>query len=494
MIKNLEELKLIKYLYDNDRDIFDYYVNKNLHFRHIKNFNEEEKKELLKKVDDKDFKKEYTKLRKEKLEKDIIKAVKQNDNTLLSNLVENLKNNDDGEIYNEEFFINNIDKLLEKTEHYKIPQIIINEHLDGGFKENTLALIGALPGVGKTSLLINWFINYIKNDVKTTFLSLELNRWIVLKKIISSLSLMPLVVLESNFEELKKLIVYFYKTFYSNNNFYIEDNAFYIEDIEKIIRQKAKQGHKIFFIDYYQKIEVRDTDKLGTNPLERTNLISERLMRLKKELNIIIILAVAVNKEVTNKVKEYATDYIPDYLDIRENSKISYDSDIIITMSNVTNYIERLEEYLDKLLSAPGDKQSLGDKLKILSTQRKIRQLHLPTQHLSYVHGKKPERLLAKIGKNRFGELVDVIYIDAYRQYCKFFTPYIDDNSKLNWEPENFVNEHFVNIDRSKFGTIKQKVKQSPKLAWANADDPGKKDRLKNKEDQLPRLKVKGGR
>lgn len=202
--------------------------------------------------------------------------------------------------------------------------------LDGsllGLRPGQMVVIGARPGVGKTSLCLNMATNMARNGVRVAMFSLEMSRSEIAQRMLSTRSGLSLSRVRSgrimpgdwptvidSIEDLSTLPI-------------VVDDASGTNVTE--IRAKARRmlhgcEHGVVIIDYMQLMS-------GGNPRDnRATQVGEMSRGIKvmaKDLGVPVIALSQLNREVEGR-----TAKIPQLSDLRESGAIEQDADIVILL------------------------------------------------------------------------------------------------------------------------------------------------------------------
>ncbi|MDR0579761.1 MAG: AAA family ATPase [Campylobacteraceae bacterium] len=159
----------------------------------------------------------------------------------------------------------------------------------GGFEFGTFINIAGEAGAGKTTLLLKILTN-ISEGHKVLFFSYEMYE-----------------------DRLIRFIRKLTSNYLSYQNLYVEQEHRNINDIENIIKAKAKEGIKLFVIDSIMKIEAK-----GDGVNEKRSYISATLAKLTQHLGVVIIL---INQVSKGDLKDGRVDF-------KGSGDVAYDSDI----------------------------------------------------------------------------------------------------------------------------------------------------------------------
>jgi len=189
----------------------------------------------------------------------------------------------------------------------------------GGLKPGRLYIIGARPGFGKTSLLIN--IAYsIAQKYKVLFFTLEMSNIEIIKRILSMVSMVdnrklenPILMSDTENNSLNMAI---------NNvaslNLKLIDDVYLLNSIKaNIIKEKPK----LVIVDYLQlmKFSQRQLDRMALS----LSLIARELKVIAKEYNCAIFLASQLSREVERRAEKE-----PMLSDYKESGGIEENADM----------------------------------------------------------------------------------------------------------------------------------------------------------------------
>lgn len=247
-----------------------------------------------------------------------------------------------------------LDRILEIAEldgeYSGIPSGI--KSLDGmlsGFQNTDLIIVGARPGVGKSSLIttIAQNLHTVKPEAVTVIFSLEMSREQVIQRMLSGIGRIPLQKIRSaklNLNEWARLL--YAKSVLDKYNLYIEDRGgITIENIYEVLREiKAKTGRiDLIFIDYLQLMRTKNHH---VNKATEVTEISSSCKTLAKEFNVPVI---ALSQ--LSRAPQQRTNKRPQDSDLRESGAIEQDADVIIFIYRDFMYTPTPDnEYLAELI------------------------------------------------------------------------------------------------------------------------------------------------
>lgn len=201
---------------------------------------------------------------------------------------------------------------------------LLNNQTNGWQKSN-LIVIGARPGVGKTSFALDCALTPSLKQIPCAFFSLEMKKDELGGKILSALSNMP--VQKINQKRVNNYDVDLLERdgqILNGVPLYIEDNTFTLEDLKTKSRKlKREKNIELLVIDYLQLMKG---EKHGNRENEISH-ISRSLKMLAKELDIPIIALSQLNRLSTAR-----SSYKPMLSDLRESGAIEQDADMVILL------------------------------------------------------------------------------------------------------------------------------------------------------------------
>lgn len=231
------------------------------------------------------------------------------------------------------------------------------DDLLGGFERSGLYLIGARPGMGKTSLMLSVLLNMIKLGARVGMLSQEMD-WIQIMQRMTSL--------ESGINLQSIRLGRFTKEVYENDgkptavfdqrqySKYIEatgrlsklPNPPYISDarnvtptqlLAKAMRWQSEGGLDVLMVDYLQILSSGGDFK----PSERVAEIgyfAESLKSIARELHIPVIAATQLNRELEKRADKH-----PQLSDLRESGALEQAADVVAFIYRDVVYNEATE-------------------------------------------------------------------------------------------------------------------------------------------------------
>ena len=203
------------------------------------------------------------------------------------------------------------------------------DHHTGGYRNGTLIVLAARPGMGKTAKVLKTAIANLKIGNAVGMVSLEMSMSELTARMVS-------IDGDFHLNQLRKIgftkSEYFEK--YSNHSekinkwpWYVDDNG--INDITDVIilakAWKRKYDIKLLIVDYLQLMEDKSKSGRGGNRENEISSISRKLKLLSKQLDIPVI---AIS-QLSRAVETRGGSKRPLLMDLRESGAIEQDADIV---------------------------------------------------------------------------------------------------------------------------------------------------------------------
>ncbi|MBX0312349.1 MAG: replicative DNA helicase [Sulfurihydrogenibium sp.] len=222
-------------------------------------------------------------------------------------------------------------QILEINETIKNPSMIKGlpsgfyelDMLTSGFNGGELIIIGARPGMGKTSFALNIAYNVALAEKNVLFFSLEMGEKQISLRTCSMISGIPVVKIKNGFlndEEVEKIVNSYVENGDALKRITLIDDVSYLSDIIKIAY--SEENVDLVIIDYLQLIKTKNKYQMRYQELAD---IVNSLKFLSKDLNIPVIALAQVNREVERKA-----DKRPTLADLRESGDIEAAADMVM--------------------------------------------------------------------------------------------------------------------------------------------------------------------
>ena len=220
--------------------------------------------------------------------------------------------------------------------------LTLDELLDGGFEGGDLVVIGARPSVGKTAIGITMFLHGIRNGYGVGFISLEMPKFQIIRRLVSQISEIPMTALKGstlNESEQERLMTAHMELseLDAAKNVFIFDGTATLTQAKHAIQHFAQENCKIIFIDYLQLIRP-DAGAKNRNREQEVAEVSRAMKGIAKEFNVIIVALAQLNKEADNKTPQMAA--------MRESEAIIQDADYVMLLDRPEQRGMATSEYL----------------------------------------------------------------------------------------------------------------------------------------------------
>ena len=206
------------------------------------------------------------------------------------------------------------------------------DKITNGFKPGELIIIAARPGIGKTTLAVNFAINSaVKYGKSVAMFDLEMSSLQVAQRFICATGRVPMDLVKGGTKDNTAWATLFEtKKILENSNIYIDDTTTITpaEILSKCRRLKAQSGLDMVIIDYLQLMKAEKASKDGNRQQEVADL-TRSIKLAARELGCPILLLSQLNRGV-----EQRSDKTPQLSDLRESGSIEQDADIVMFISD----------------------------------------------------------------------------------------------------------------------------------------------------------------
>ncbi|MBK1964061.1 replicative DNA helicase [Campylobacter sp. TTU-622] len=219
-----------------------------------------------------------------------------------------------------------------------------------GFKGGELVIVAARPGMGKTTLCLNFIEKTLRQNNGVVMFSLEMPAVQIMQRMLSAKTSIPLqkiITADLNDNEWDRIgdacNDYIEKKFYIYDSGYIT-----ITDVRAILRRLKSQeeGIKLCVIDY---IGLMMSNSNFNDRHLQVSEISRGLKLLARELDIPIIALSQLNRSLENRSNKR-----PMLSDLRESGAIEQDADTILFVYRDEVYREQEEKERENKAKAEG--------------------------------------------------------------------------------------------------------------------------------------------
>ncbi|MEE1197659.1 MAG: replicative DNA helicase [Acutalibacteraceae bacterium] len=215
-----------------------------------------------------------------------------------------------------------------------------------GLHKSDLIIVGARPGMGKTSFALNIARNVAFKKKRVCFFSLEMTRDQLAQRLLSSEAMIPSTKLrtgELSSEEWVRLANAGSEL--SNTEIYLDETAgITVPEMKAKLRRMKKVD--LVVIDY---LGLMHSAKRTENRVQEVQEITGSLKIMAKELKVPVMVCAQLSRGTETKGKSH----IPALSDLRESGSIEQDADIVMFLYRETYYDNEKSEN-----DAPSDPNS----------------------------------------------------------------------------------------------------------------------------------------
>ena len=231
------------------------------------------------------------------------------------------------------------------------------DRLTNGFGKGELIVIAARPGMGKTTLALNFMLEAVKQDKRVLMYSVEMTATELGLKLVSNLS-----GIEGDRIHRGQLTEEEYKGVYHDTSDIINSGLlnvdaetselFGIKSVAKKLNHKTKLD--MIIIDYMQLLSGGDKTNKQQNREQQISFISRNLKALAKELDIPIICLSQLSRAVESRGNKR-----PMLSDLRESGAIEQDANKVIFIYR-DGYYSKNNDTTTEIIVAKNRAGSLG--------------------------------------------------------------------------------------------------------------------------------------
>jgi len=198
------------------------------------------------------------------------------------------------------------------------------QRVSGGFKRGEFIIIAARPSMGKTAFALSLVLHQLTKGLRVAFFSLEMSKELIAARLLSMRSRVPLEdVIAGNFTREDSLCIRRAMDDLAGYELTVDDSSgLTIRDLRSRIRQLARKGIDIVYLDYLQMMAG-----LGRERYEEMTGISLGLKDLCRELSIPVVALSQLNRQV-----EMRANKRPHLADLRESGALEQDADMVLLL------------------------------------------------------------------------------------------------------------------------------------------------------------------
>jgi len=231
------------------------------------------------------------------------------------------------------------------------------DRLTNGFGKGELIVLAARPGMGKTTLALNFMLEAVRQQKRVLMYSVEMTATEIGLKLVSNLS-----GIEGDRIHRGKLTEEEYKGVYADTSDIINSGLlnvdaetselFNIKSVAKKLNHKSKID--MIIIDYMQLLSGGDKSNKQQNREQQISFISRNLKALAKELDIPIICLSQLSRAVESRGNKR-----PMLSDLRESGAIEQDANKVIFIYR-DGYYSKNNDTTTEIIVAKNRAGSLG--------------------------------------------------------------------------------------------------------------------------------------
>ncbi len=207
-----------------------------------------------------------------------------------------------------------------------------------GMQKTDLTIVGAVPGMGKTSFILSMALNMARRGVRVGFVSQEMGDDQITNRLLSLESAVNLQAVRSG----NMTPAEFSRFTAAGGNIAKFDKHFMIDPTTvtpNVLRGKAMKwasecGLDILFVDYLQIMSSGGLFK-PTERVQAVGYFARSLKELAREMNIPVIAPAQLNREIASR-----HDKRPYLSDLRESGEIEQNADIVLFIHRDDYYNE----------------------------------------------------------------------------------------------------------------------------------------------------------
>jgi replicative DNA helicase len=245
----------------------------------------------------------------------------------------------------------------------------LDRQLGGGFYDGDFIVLGSRPSMGKTTLLLQ-LANHVALTKPVLFVSAEMPVVSLTDRDVAQIVKVPINVIRSGHwnDEINEKVTDALGTIAERKvYFYWQSGITTGRILQAAIGMQARYGLGAVFIDYMGLL----ADDQGLRSYERVTAISHRLNEMKLTLNVPIITAHQLSRDLEQQDRK--TSRRPKLSDLRDSGAIEQDADIVLFLYRENYYDHEITDSTTEIIIA---KQRQGGTGRIKFTYDKTQQLY----------------------------------------------------------------------------------------------------------------------
>lgn len=255
----------------------------------------------------------------------------------------------------------------------------LDKKLGGGLFPGDLVVLGARPGVGKTSLL-EAIANHIGHSSNVLFCSAEMNMESLSDRDVAGQIGVPVETVRfGNYDDdtmtaiLDKALPWIeeqkiYHLDFSRN-FQINTANIY----QTAYELKERQGLSLIVVDYLGLL----TDRYGNNNNDRIGYITRTLKEMAMTLDVPLVAAHQLNRGLESREEKR-----PQMQDLRDSGNVEQDADVILFLYRENYYKMNINDNIAEVLIAKNRQGTSGRRVKVLWDEKKHTYLNLALEEV----------------------------------------------------------------------------------------------------------------
>ena len=261
--------------------------------------------------------------------------------------------------------------------------------LTGGIFGGEYWLVGARPGLGKTTILLGIAQNISKNHGNVLMVSLEEDWGMILDRLISERTgKHPRIIRKGSYSDDLYGEIIFHLGDIAEQNIYFYDSGSSLYDesattpliFSMATHMKLSYGLSAIFIDYIGLL----SDEYGKSSYERISRISRRIKILARTLQVPVICACQLSRQV-----EYQEDKRPSLHDLRDSGGLEQDADVVLFLYRDSYYQDKRVDDINNPDYNMNKAELLIAKQRQGGGQEKFVPLRWDAEHFRYVGEEK---------------------------------------------------------------------------------------------------------
>jgi replicative DNA helicase len=210
------------------------------------------------------------------------------------------------------------------------------DELLGGMQRSDMLVLGARPGLGKSTLAVNICLNSAKDGFTSGIFSLEMSREQLALRILAADAGVDAHRLRLGLytEAEERRIIDSVGTL-SDLPVFIDDTPFQgiVEMRGKARRLSLEHGVDLLVIDYLQLVQGEARGRFGENRVQEVSEISRSIKGMARDLQVPILTCSQLSRVVENR-----TGHRPQLSDLRDSGSIEQDADVVMFISREDAY------------------------------------------------------------------------------------------------------------------------------------------------------------